>query len=149
MHLKARQTSNIHLKSLVPLIPWIDHYKVSAVQSKAEATTRGAFSLPTNVRLAKPAWSSYCSCCTLSRGGPRCGSICLGRYIHPRDLKRWRKRSTRPRVVTRAHAEGLGPHYTWVGTLVHTRATWQGDIRFDRDSRCGKEDTILSGSHEL
>ena len=45
---------------------------------------------------------------TPSCGGPRCGSIFLTTLHLSRDLKRWRWRFTRPRVVTRIHVEGSG-----------------------------------------
>jgi len=48
---------------------------------------------------------------TPSCGGPRCGSISFGTLHPPRGSKRWRWRSTRPRVVTRAYVEGLGLLY--------------------------------------
>ena len=93
LHLKARQTSNLYLKSLVPL----QTHGLSASRSYSGSIKGGGYNardltefsrerLTSQARLEQLSIAVF----TPSRGGPRCGSIFLGTLHLSRDLKRWR-----------------------------------------------------------
>jgi len=125
-HLKARQTSNLHLKSLVPLLT----HGLSASRSHSGSIKGRGYNAgeldglsrerPTSqAHLEQPPVAVFTPSC----GGPRCGSILFGTSHPSRDSKRWRSRSTRPRVVTRTHVEGLGLLHMMDQGRVHVRMT--------------------------